>query len=287
MWKINQKGGNMCMKEDIKSFVSQSDEELPFFIDMAGISYCDGSYHICRPSSSIYCFEYILEGTGVVKTRGEEFHPSKGDVYFLHAGDNHDYYSDSLQPWTKIWFNAKGPLLETLIQAYGLTDVNFMRSCNVSRYFQQILDIVNYPGLSIFAIMNQSALVFHNLLQSLWAYHYGRQKEVNISEPAARVKKYLDLNIEKKISIGELANLNFLSPSQIIRVFKKTYGISPYDYLLQRKMELACLLLCNSHLMIREIAFKIGFSDEHYFSSAFKKNIGLSPREYRKQFFTE
>ena len=76
------------MKEEIISFVKPI-QNIPFFIQMTGISYCDGSYKIQRANSKIYVFEYILEGEGTVIIDDKKFYPSKGDIYILHKGSNH------------------------------------------------------------------------------------------------------------------------------------------------------------------------------------------------------
>ena len=74
----------------------------------------------------------------------------------------------------------------------------------------------------------------------------------------------------------------FLSESQIIRIFKKDLSVSPYEYILDQKLAQARLLLRSTGLMVKEIAFQLGFCDEHYFSSLFKQKTGKTPTAYRK-----
>lgn len=84
------------MREDIVSFPPNN--SLPFHVSMCGISYCDGTYRIARPNSTINNIEYVISGTGTVVVNGKTFYPCAGDVFFLKAGENHLYYSDSEQP---------------------------------------------------------------------------------------------------------------------------------------------------------------------------------------------
>src|SRR5690606_28313939 len=115
----------MSMREDIVSFLNEDTPmETPFFIEMTGISYCDETYRIARKNSPIYVFEYILEGGGTVIVEDKQFVARKGDVYILHRQSNHEYYSDKAKPWTKIWFNAVGTLIDSLMQVYGLNNIN-------------------------------------------------------------------------------------------------------------------------------------------------------------------
>lgn len=70
------------MHEEIIQF--SKERAYPFYIEMTGISYCDGKYEIKRKNSKIYCMEYIIKGTGTVLEEGNRFTASNGDVYLLH-----------------------------------------------------------------------------------------------------------------------------------------------------------------------------------------------------------
>jgi AraC family transcriptional regulator of arabinose operon len=98
---------------------------------------------------------------------------------------------------------------------------------------------------------------------------------------AHNVKEYIDKNIYERFSMNDIAKIACLSLSQVNRVFKKEYGITPYDYILTKKIETAKLLLMNTNISIKNIAYKLNFLDEHYFSKIFKSRAGLSPRDYR------
>ena len=80
--------------------------------------------------------------------------------------------------------------------------------------------------------------------------------------------------------MAERANM---SKSTLNRIFKKTTGESPVDYLVNLRINKAYSLMKNSGLQISEVAYQTGFTDSNYFTRQFKKNTGLSPREYRKK----
>ena len=67
------------MREEIQ-YISPYNLVEPFYINIAGISYCDGSYHIYRPKSAVFCMEYIFSGSGTLNYLGTEYHPKEGDV---------------------------------------------------------------------------------------------------------------------------------------------------------------------------------------------------------------
>jgi len=83
--------------------------------------------------------------------------------------------------------------------------------------------------------------------------------------------------------LAELGGEVDLSAARVLQVFKKRFGISPVQYLLGRKMELAADLLRQSALSVKEIAGQLGFADQYYFSAMFKRKLGVSPLHYRQR----
>ncbi len=268
------------MHEEIMSFYTEDTQDFPFCIEMAGISYCDGTYKIERRNSNIYCFEYIIKGTGTVIINDEIFTPSEGDVYILHRGSNHRYFSDKENPWIKIWFNIKGSLTDHLIEAYKITNIYHVTNLNLKDLFFDFLDMVRSTDETKEAIFNKTSIIFLQIVQKIHLHTRTLTKTHNPA--AAAMKDYMDRHIADSITLKELSELVYKSPSQTIRVFKKEYGITPYDYLLMKKIETAKLLLTNTNLQISNIAFRLNFADEHYFSNFFKAKVGVSPAKFRE-----
>ncbi len=73
-----------------------------------------------------------------------------------------------------------------------------------------------------------------------------------------------------------------MSPYHFIRIFKNETGKTPYEYLVDIKIEKACSLLRRSNLSVTEICFLCGFNSSSHFSTVFKQKIGVSPSMYRQ-----
>ena len=99
---------------------------------------------------------------------------------------------------------------------------------------------------------------------------------------AAIIKDYLDTHYSRNYDIEEVSRLIFKCPSQAIRIFKKHYNMTPFAYLSALRIKEAKRLLCSTDLSVRDIAFRLGYGDEHYFSAAFKRETGLNPTQFRK-----
>ena len=92
---------------------------------------------------------------------------------------------------------------------------------------------------------------------------------------------YISWRIHENIKVSEIADYFEYNEKYLTTFFKKASGTSLKAYILSRKMELAKALLTDSNQPIAQIGYDLGFSDNHNFSSAFKKITGQSPSEYR------
>lgn len=264
------------MNEKLHSFPFTDDPV--FDIRLCGTSYCDGSYRIDRKRSQVHNFEYIISGSGTVVTPQGELHPQTGDLYFLPAGEDHLYYSDAGDPWVKIWFNVTGGLAETLTRQYGVADKRLFHGCDARELFEEFIANVD-GGADAKTVKMQNAVVMHRVIQLMAE----SAKDGGFSEDAAALRDYIDVNYAGKIRISDLSALIYRSPSQTIRIFRKNFGVTPYEYALTRKMQAAKELLKNTRMPVSGIAAALGFANEHYFSSCFKAQVGLTPGKYRKK----
>lgn len=251
--------------------------KLPFSIYLAGTSYCDKNYRVYRPNSPTSCFEYILSGKGTLKTQGKTFYPQKGDSYVCFPGDTHEYFSDPDDPWVKIWFNGSGPLVNTLAEVYGIRNQTIFH-CSTEKYIRTIHAILRDKNLSPQQMSQKASITFHQLIQYLSNSMDNTQPHC---DEAIILKNYIDNHLCTNITIDELCQLIHKSPSQTIRIFKNNYKKTPYDYHLNNKLRKAASLLKLTTLSVKEIAFSLGFCDEHYFAGIFKQKKGVTPTEYR------
>jgi AraC family transcriptional regulator, transcriptional activator for feuABC-ybbA operon len=100
----------------------------------------------------------------------------------------------------------------------------------------------------------------------------------------AKIREYMDQHYNEPLSIRQLAQMANISPKYFVDLFKKTYGQSAMDYLTDLRINRAKRYLAESGERLRDIAAKVGYSDEFYFSRKFKKEVGVSPSDFAKHF---
>ena len=97
-----------------------------------------------------------------------------------------------------------------------------------------------------------------------------------------RVEEFVAQNYQTRISTADLAAMFYLSENHFCRLFKRTVGISPLEYINEYRVGKAELLLLGTGLSVTEIAAAVGFDSANYFSRVFKRMRRMTPAEYRK-----
>jgi AraC family transcriptional regulator len=93
---------------------------------------------------------------------------------------------------------------------------------------------------------------------------------------------YMHEHIEENLSLETIAQVVGMSRYHFIRCFKQAIGISPYQYLVQQRVERAKRLLQVSQLSLTEIAIACGFANQSHFTTCFKRQIKITPRTFAK-----
>lgn len=97
------------------------------------------------------------------------------------------------------------------------------------------------------------------------------------------VEQYINENFSRDITLEALSSLVHINKYYLVHAFKNYKGVSPINYLLQRRLEEARHLLESTNYPVTKIAEIIGFSSQSYFSQTFRRMTGTSPNAYRKQ----
>ena len=113
---------------------------------------------------------------------------------------------------------------------------------------------------------------------------YIRPHNGGLSKSALKqVHEYINTYLENNLSLSELASLAHLSVSHFSSEFKRLTGVSPYQYVLQLRVERAKKLLTQNQISIAEIAHQVGFANQGHLSYQFKKRYGITPGKMRRQ----
>ena len=280
------------MKEDIIHFyVPQT--KVPFYMEMAGISYCDGTYRMKRQESAETVLEYIVEGRGYLNVDGENYAATKGDVYILRKKTTHTYWSDAKSPWVKIFFNIRGSLAEKILEEYklGTKGKVVLNGEGLEEDFREMLARVSDNTISQAERFDEASIDFLKIIIKLANLEKMRGNLkgdlMSVEDEMNKLIEYITMNPKRIVSNQELGDVIFHSKDYVIKRFFANFGVTPYEYQIQQKIFSAKNLLGHTKMSVKEIASSLGYDDQHYFSYMFKKRCGLSPTQYRKQVHNE
>lgn len=258
---------------------------LPFQVFLAGITYPWEEYRIPHNTEwDKYILEYILEGKGYVETEEGRYSLRAGDYYFMNRNRRQIYGAERAEPYKKMFVVFHGPLVDSLMEHYRITDSVIIRHLDMEAVFRQLLGILERSAYETHPEdMDEAVLLIHRMLLPLRSPVIVQEME-KPGGMAEKIRGYIDANILiRPIHLETLSEYFRLSRSQIIRVFRQAYGQTPGQYILQKRLEAAEYLLGVSRMPVSEVAAKLYFSDSCYFSQVFRKWKGISPSQLRKQ----
>ena len=99
-----------------------------------------------------------------------------------------------------------------------------------------------------------------------------------------KVLSYIRKNIYKTIDIDSLAAISCLAKDHFIRLFKKEINNTPLQYINQKKIEKAQLILITDRMPVKNISYLLAYEDHSYFNRLFKKLTGVTPQQYRDRY---
>ena len=137
--------------------------------------------------------------------------------------------------------------------------------------------------LMVHTLMVELMIILSRAIRGEWEESL-RVKNGKAKELVAIAKQYMDENFDQGITVSEAAAYVFLSQGYFTRAFRDDTGISPMNYLMKKRIEKACKLLQNNEIKVSAISLQSGFSSPQRFNVAFRKQMGMTPMEYRKKY---
>ncbi len=122
----------------------------------------------------------------------------------------------------------------------------------------------------------------------LYSYYEGAQDNADndgTSEQTefSKISEYLNEHIEEQITLDSLTKEFMINRNKLNDIFMNQSSMTCLNYLLNLRMDLAKILLTKTEIPVGEVSCRVGYQDANYFAKVFKKNVGMSPSEYRHQ----
>lgn len=262
-------------------YVDNLNKSGSLFCALAGITSPSPEYKITRYPAKEYILEYVISGQGYIETAYETIQITGGTLCVIKKDSNVSCYSDPLDPYEKIWLNLDGEMLSKAVEMFIPSDVYTVQA-NVYDLFLEM-----HSKLSAINDNNESdmyaeimATVFRLFTLATKDTYFPQSKDRNSLDE--KIRAYIDANVYTDVSLDDISDKFGITKMHIIRVFKKKFGTTPVQYLIDRRVSIAQSLLTSTIMPIKEIASLLRYSNTQHFSSSFKSAVGCTPGKYRQ-----
>ena len=281
--------------QGVREKTSRGTPDFPFHLYSFKTGTVNVTYH-WHPEIEIV---YLKKGEFTVTINNESFRAHSGDVIFANSGELHSmnqndgevcFYSAVFYPQL-LDFNSKNPFQRSVLEPLKKGRLCMPRLLSegdecYSEVKKQFLRIIE-ANKTDFPYAEQMIALYEILLA---LYKDGRLFSASIDVDEAEnieiIKNtiaYIDEHISEKITLKELADCANMSEKYFCSFFSEQTGSTPIEYVNRLRVEKACEMLKMHKTSVTDAALETGFESLSYFIRRFKRQMGVSPSQYKKQ----
>ncbi len=237
---------------------------------------CGADYIVNRSIFDSFLLLYIKRGTGYYLGKdNRRVELPQNSFALIDCYKSHEY--GALEPLEMYWIHFDGPTAKALFEAI-VTGGNFVPR-NLIRCRDTLVELCEHTARSgpvDWAIANRM------LVNMLTEFLLAGSRDASIGNAMIDdIRSYMLDNLDKNLTLESLSKRASLSPYHFARTFKRHVGVSPHDFLIDARINLAAFYLKTTDDPVKNIAYVCGFSNESTFCTTFKNRLGTTPSSYR------
>lgn len=250
---------------------------------LGGREHCNPDYVIDRDTYAYHVLEYVAEGRGELKFGTKKHSLVAGSVFAYAPTTRCEIRSMRDQPMVKYFICLAGAGVNAALKEARLASGE-LRQLSVHGEIRSLFeDLINDGQHAGPRLAEVCATRFRLLMLKLAeAVQTGAHASEVARENFLRCRALIDAQVDRLATLQDIAAAVNMDVSSICRLFRRYQGISPYQYLLRRKMNLAAEFLVETDGLVKEAALRVGFADPYHFSRCFKAIHGVAPRHLRR-----
>ncbi len=257
---------------------SQMAKNLLFYPLAVGDFYCNNSYCVERERYDSILATLVLDGSLSIIQGENIITANKNEMLLINCYKPHKYFSTS--DAHTLWMHFDGvnslEIYEDIVSKKGQKIKCTSESSNC---IYDIISLVKNDASEY--DLSSSIYSFLCQISKIETNNYSSEKSKRIQ----KAKEYITNNYYKNITVEKIAKAVNMSESYFSKIFKDATSISPYNFLLNVRLEKSKELLLKTDLPISEIAYKTGFNSDANFIYFFKNSTNISPLKFRKMKF--
>lgn len=230
---------------------------------------------------------FLLDGCSEYRINHKKYTVHRGQIVVLNGQTLHSEFSTAENPVKVITCVLDHVKINGLPENHLIPDdANPVLDCE--DMWDEIKDIFHEMYReNLSASEFGYEIVQLNVTKLLYLIHRRLHQETSeepqsVSELTTMIKKYIDENYSQEITLEKLSEQFFVSPYHIVHAMKKELGLSPINYLINRRIGEAQRLLVLSDHSVNQIAEMVGYDNVNYFNRLFLKKTGYTPTKFRE-----
>jgi AraC family transcriptional regulator len=226
---------------------------------------------------------YRIESAKGSRWTGAHYHP--GSVGLTAPGHSSvlRWRATSPEPLESVQIRLAAPLIEEASRSLSapFPDVLALDDAYVAATGQAIATAVRRRAPALYADSLAHALATHLVLPGRGARPPGPSSGLGPG-PLAQVTDYIRDNLDRDLTLGDLAAVAHLSPFHFLRMFRRSTGTTPHRYLVEVRMRRAAELLRRTDHPVSLVAVECGYQSPGRFAAMFRRHFGTSPATFRR-----
>lgn len=269
--------GECCVNNPIFS------SRLPITVTEIGHCRANSDFFLERVDGNYYTIVITVSGQGKLHYKNDDFTVNKKHAFMLDTRFYHRIETDG-DDWEFYYFDVNGPamenycmLCEELGTAVGIPEKQSELILLVEKCVKLIKEKKHYRDIQL--SMAVTEIITKLLMSNI------KNTELSASEKYQMIKdaiEYINEHYSQDIGVDEISSHASLSKYYFIKLFRNHTGLTPYEYLLNKRIAEAKVLLRETDMPMDKIAVKTGFSEATAFSRCFRRVTGLTPIAFRK-----
>jgi len=266
-----------------QSYIERFHENIGLVLYNCGFEKCKSS-HLWGPAlRDHFLIHYIVEGKGTFQSGNKTYKLSKGDGFYIEANTIVSYQADKDDPWQYHWVGFNGSDAKRMMEFTSFSLDNPIFHYEKDDLLKNLLsNIYNSAGsqpCDEMATLGNLLLFISNLVK---IFGINERSFKNGFEYVEKALRFIEHNFSSFINVDDIAASAGISRSHLYRLFMQSIQMSPNEYLITYRINVACTLMRTNGLTVCEAANSCGFSDQLYFSRVFKRLKGVPPSKYAK-----
>ncbi len=257
------------------------------YLTLCGVEKCLPGYEFQCGDRSGYHLHVILSGRGTLNVNGAEYPLYRGQMFVTKPGEQTFYRADEKDPWVYCWMTFDGTKAGKYVEYTGMTEGTNWRDCYADprEYYTFVKEILDRPEMSLANDLQRLSLLLSFI--SLAVETEAKKQHLSRHSSDISTDTYVDMAMTyirtnfSNVKISDVARNIGINRSYLTKIFKQKTGVSPQEYLMERKLNYACDLLIETDAQIQDIARRVGYNNLLTFSKIFKGRYGVSPKNYR------